>query len=104
MDALLCLVPRAAATGHAGPGDFFRENDGLLRRRGAAEAADLVYAGAQIIDTRLLGEMPEGAFSLNVVWDQMLAAGRLYGVVHAGGWADVGTPAGLARAEAAFGR
>ena len=104
MDALLCLVPREAAMGHAGPGDFFRAEGGLLRRRGAAEAADLVFAGAQIIDTRLLAEVPEGAFSLNVVWDRMLAAGRLYGVVHTGGWADVGTPAGLARAEAAFGR
>lgn len=104
MGALLCLVPRAAALGHEGPGDFFRADDGRLARRGAAAAADLVYAGAQIIETGGLAEMPAGAFSLNVVWDRMLAMGRVFGVVHAGGWADVGTPAGLARAEAAFGR
>jgi MurNAc alpha-1-phosphate uridylyltransferase len=30
----------------------------------------------------------------------MLAAGRLHGAVHEGGWIDVGTPAGLDAAEA----
>lgn len=104
MGALLCLVPREAALGHEGPGDFFRAGDGRLTRRGAAAAADLVYAGAQIIDTAMLAEMPAGPFSLNLVWDRMLTMGRVFGVVHAGGWADVGTPEGLARAEAAFGR
>jgi MurNAc alpha-1-phosphate uridylyltransferase len=34
----------------------------------------------------------------------MLAAGRLFGVVHGGGWADVGTPAGIALAEAELAR
>jgi MurNAc alpha-1-phosphate uridylyltransferase len=104
MDALLCLVPRAAATGHGGAGDFFRAADGRLARRGAAEAADYVYAGAQIIDTRRVAEVPEAAFSLNRVWDAMLAEGRLFGVVHAGGWADVGTPEGIALAEAELAR
>lgn len=104
MDALLCLVPRAAAVGHAGPGDFFRADDGGLTRRGDAAQADFVYAGAQIIDTRLLADFPDGAFSLNRVWDRMLATGRLHGLVHTGGWADIGTPAGLARAEAGTGR
>ncbi len=104
MGALLCLVPRDAAMGHAGPGDFFRSGEGELTRRGTEPLADFVYAGAQIIDTGALAEFPEGAFSLNLVWDRMLAEGRLFGVVHSGGWADIGTPAGLARAEAEFGR
>jgi MurNAc alpha-1-phosphate uridylyltransferase len=104
MDALLCLVPRAAATGHGGAGDFFRATSGRLARRGAAEAADYVYAGAQIIDTRRVAEVPEAVFSLNRVWDAMLAEGRLFGIVHAGGWADVGTPEGIALAEAELAR
>ncbi len=104
MGALLCLVRRDAAMGHRGAGDFFLGEDGRLVRRGTAAVADLVYAGAQIIDTGGLAEMPAGPFSLNLVWDRMLAAGRIYGVVHESGWADVGTPAGLAEAEAAFGR
>jgi MurNAc alpha-1-phosphate uridylyltransferase len=104
MDGLLCLVPRAVATGHAGAGDFFLGADGRLERRGEAAAADYVYAGAQIIETGGLARVQEQVFSLNLVWDSMLAEGRLYGVVHGGGWADVGTPAGIALAEAALAR
>ena len=44
--ARLCLVPRAAAVGHSGPGDFFLGVDARLARRGAAPAADYVYAGS----------------------------------------------------------
>jgi MurNAc alpha-1-phosphate uridylyltransferase len=63
-----------------------------------------VYAGAEIIATDGLADMPSGPFSLNMVWDRMLAAGRLYGFVHPGGWADIGTPLGLAHAEAGLDR
>jgi MurNAc alpha-1-phosphate uridylyltransferase len=101
--ALLALIPRAAAAGHAGAGDFFREPDGTLRRRGAAAAADFVYAGAQIIDTGALDGFA-GIFSLNRVWDALLAQGRLQGVVHRGGWVDVGRPEGIALAEAELAR
>jgi MurNAc alpha-1-phosphate uridylyltransferase len=104
MDALLCVVPRAAAEGHAGAGDFFLASDGRLERRGSAATADFVYAGAEIIATDGLADMPSGPFSLNMVWDRMLAAGRLYGFVHSGGWADIGTPLGLAHAEAGLDR
>ncbi len=102
MGALLLLVPRAAAVGHAGQGDFFRDPDGRLRRRGAAQTADHVFAGAQIIDPEVLSDFPAGAFSLNRVWDALIAEGRLFGVVFEGRWLDVGTPAGLARAQAEF--
>ena len=44
MGALLCLVPRADAIGHEGPGDFFLRPDGRVERRGPAPAADFVYA------------------------------------------------------------
>jgi MurNAc alpha-1-phosphate uridylyltransferase len=100
MGALLCLVPRAAATGHTGPGDFFLAPDRGLQRRGEALAADYVYAGAQIIDTATLDGFDAPVFSLNAVWDRLLAESRLFGVVHPGGWVDVGRPEGLALAEA----
>ena len=103
--ALLALVPRAGAIGHTGAGDFFRDPaDGRLTRRGAAAAADFVYAGAGIIDTAALADFPEGVFSLNAVWDRLNAEGRLRGVVHAGGWVDVGRPEGMALAEAELAR
>lgn len=100
MGALLSLVPRPAAVGHGGPGDFFLGPDGRLVRRGAAARAEYVYAGAEVIDTGALAGFDAGVFSLNPVWDALAARGRLRGLVHAGGWADVGTPEGIALAEA----
>ena len=100
LGGLLCLVPRAAATGHAGPGDFFLGPDARLRRRGAAATADFVYAGAQIIDPAPVAAFPAKAFSLNPVWDALIAQRRLAGVVHPGGWVDVGRPEGIALAAA----
>lgn len=99
MDALLLLVPIDGAYGHSRPGDFFLDDD-RLRRRGEADRAPYVYTGAQILKRRLFDDAPAGAFSLNVTWDAAIADGRAYGVVHDGGWVDVGAPAGLADADA----
>jgi MurNAc alpha-1-phosphate uridylyltransferase len=98
--ALLAVVPRAAAIGHSGPGDFFRAEDGRLARRGDAPIADFVYAGAQIIDPAPVAAVPERVFSLNPVWDRLIAEGRLEGLPYPGGWVDVGRPEGIALAEA----
>jgi MurNAc alpha-1-phosphate uridylyltransferase len=102
--ALLSVVPRDAATGHAGPGDFFLAPDGRLFRRGSAETAPYVYAGAEIIDTATLDGFDDAVLSLNPVWDALIAQGRLFGVVHEGGWVDVGRPEGIALAEAVLAR
>ena len=99
--ALLAVVPRAAAIGHSGAGDFFLDaSSGVLSRRGAAPAADFVYAGAEILDTGVIAGFPEGVFSLNAVLDQLIAQNRVRGVVYGGGWVDVGRPEGIALAEA----
>ena len=95
MDALLLLVPHERATGHTGPGDFHFGADGRLAR-----GPGLVYAGAQIIRTEGLAAVEEEVFSLNLMWDRMLAEGRLFGAVHTGGWCDVGHPGGIGEAEA----
>ena len=102
MDALLMLVRRNRATGHAGPGDFFLNRDGRLARRGDAAEADYVYAGAQLVRTAPVANAPDSVFSLNTVWDGILAAGRAYGIVHPGLWVDVGRPDGIGLAEAAL--
>lgn len=104
MGALLCLVPRTSARGHAGAGDFHRDADGRLTRRGSDPRAGFVYAGAQILDTRALDGITEEVFSLNLVWDRLIAEGRLRGVVFPGPWVDVGTPEGIALAEAELAR
>jgi len=95
MDALLLLVPPARATGHTGPGDFHLGADGRLVR-----GPGLIYVGAQIIRTEGLGAVEDEVFSLNAVWDEMAATGRLFGAVHQGGWCDVGHPGGIVEAEA----
>ncbi len=100
MGALLALVPLGEARGHAGHGDFEIGDTGRLTRRGAAARASFVFAGAQIIDPATLDGMPSGAFSLNLVWDRLLAEDRLFGVVWHGVWVDVGRPEGIALAEA----
>lgn len=95
MDALLLLVPRTRATGHKGAGDFLLLGDGRLER-----GPGLVYVGAQILRTEGLAAVEEEVFSLNRLWDDMAARGRLFGTVHEGGWCDVGHPEGIAAAEA----
>ncbi|TCM79995.1 nucleotidyltransferase family protein [Rhodovulum steppense] len=95
MDALLLLVAADAARGYRGTGDFALDAEGRVSRAGPS-----VYTGAQIVRTDLLGDIAEETFSLNRVWDRAIAAGRLFGVLHAGGWCDVGHPGGIAEAEA----
>ena len=99
MDWLLLVAPRAAATGYDGRGDFTLLEDGRLRRRQAGEEAPLVFAGVSIARADAFAHAPEGAFSLNLLWDQALARGRLYGHELRGIWMHVGTPEALDEAE-----
>jgi MurNAc alpha-1-phosphate uridylyltransferase len=39
---------------------------------------------------------------MNLLWDQSIAQGRLYGIAHDGQWLHIGTPEALALAEAAL--
>lgn len=100
-DSLLLLVPVERAHGYTRAGDFFLDG-AVPRRRGAAERAPFVYTGAQIIAPAAFADVPAEPFSLNLVWDRLIAAGRLHAILHEGGWIDVGTPAGIGAAEAAL--
>lgn len=94
MDALLLCVPPEATIGHAGQGDFTTDAQGRAQR-----GPGLVFGGAQILRTEALADMPAGAFSLNRLWDRMLAEGRLFCHRYTGRWADLGHPEGLRLAE-----
>jgi N-acetyl-alpha-D-muramate 1-phosphate uridylyltransferase len=94
MDALLLLIPLQNALGHKGTGDFVLSDKGQLTR-----GAGLVYSGAQIIKPELTKAIPERSFSLNLVWDNLLQDGRLFGLSYTGQWCDVGSPDGITRAE-----
>ena len=99
MDALLLLQPLGEAVGFDGAGDFFIAGDGRLRRRGEAPAAPHAYTSIQIMHPRAFAGFGGGAYSNNAVWDRALAAGRLYGLVHDGGWCHVGRTGDIERAE-----
>jgi MurNAc alpha-1-phosphate uridylyltransferase len=94
MDALMMGVPPAHAMEHAGAGDFTIDTHGRLTR-----GAGLVYGGVQIIKTDLLAGISEQSFSLNLIWDRMLAKGTLHGLTYNGTWCDVGHPGGIVTAE-----
>jgi MurNAc alpha-1-phosphate uridylyltransferase len=104
MDALLLLVPRERAVGYDGAGDFHMDGDGRLVRRGEAASAPFVFTGLQVLRPELFDGAPDGAFSLNLLYDKAIAAGRLFGLEHTGRWFHIGTPAGLELAEAALGK
>jgi MurNAc alpha-1-phosphate uridylyltransferase len=101
MDALLLVVPHARANCHSGRGDFHMNAAGALKRRKPNGVAPFVYTGIQMVSKRLFdGELPEGPFSTNILWNRAIAAGRCFGAVHQGLWFDIGRPESIAAAEA----
>ena len=100
MDALLLLCPLAHALGCEGAGDFFRDRDGRLSRRGASATAPFIFTGVQLLHPRLFADAPAGAYSLNRHYDEAILGGRLFGLVHRGHMLHVGSPEGLAQADA----
>ena len=97
MDALLLLLPAEAALGHSGKGDFLLDPIGRISRANGVSAP--IYLGAQILKTQGLSAISEPFFSLNRLWDVAIGNGRAYGLIHHGGWCDVGRPEGIALAE-----
>jgi MurNAc alpha-1-phosphate uridylyltransferase len=99
LDAVLLLQRTTSALGYEGPGDFFLDPWGVLRRRREREVAPHLFAGLQVLHRRLFEGCSPGKFSLNPLWDRAIAAGRLAAIVHDGEWYHIGTPEGLALAE-----
>lgn len=94
MDALLVGLRPENTIGHTGTGDFLIDNDGHATR-----GPGLIYGGVQIIKPDGLDQIPDKVFSLNLMWDKMLAAQRLFIIEYPGKWCDVGHPAGIEMAE-----
>lgn len=98
MDALLLLVPKSRALGHLGKGDFHLSDRGS--DCGTIHfAPEHIYTGAQIIKTEGLADIHQSKFSLLLLWQQLIAKNRIYGLLHPGGWCDVGRPEGITIAE-----
>jgi MurNAc alpha-1-phosphate uridylyltransferase len=103
MDVLLLLANASTATGWANRGDFAMDQNGRLTRAGKSEMTPFVYAGAGIWKPELFRDRPE-VFSLNRIFDEAAARGRLHGLRLDGVWMHVGTPDAIPEAEEALGR
>jgi MurNAc alpha-1-phosphate uridylyltransferase len=99
MDSLLLLQPTATAIGYGGPGDFLMDPEGRLIRRPEWGVAPFLYSGIYICHPRLFDDSPDGAYSVNILWDRAIEAGRLYGIRHDGEWYHVSTPQQLGEVE-----
>lgn len=106
LDTLLTVVPQARVAGLFNHADFTLREDGTLVRVPRTPTAEggtqegVVYAGVHMTRLRPVLAVPEQRFSLNVVWDAQLQDGRVGGWTYGGPWAEVGTPTGLAAAQA----
>lgn len=103
MDGVLLLHDPSRALGYDGDGDFVVNDDGRLTRKRDAvdDAPAYVFTGVQLLHPRLFNDAPPGsAYSLNILYNKALAAGRLYGLVHDGEWFHVGTPQARDETEA----
>lgn len=98
-DALLLLHNTVCAFGYEGRGDFNIGPDGMLARRTERQVVPYLFTGLQILHPRLFEGCPEGAFSLNRLYDRAQESDRLFGIVHDGEWLHVGTRQALDRVE-----
>lgn len=102
MDTLMLVAPLAASIGYDGLGDFQMDPMGRLTRQSGSKMAPFVFAGVSIAHPRLFESAPQGAFSLNTLWNKAIEKERLFGLRLEGIWMHVGTPEALAQAETAL--
>lgn len=106
MDMAMLCVRIEDTTGHDGKVDFAMGGKGDLVRYRPVDATmpdgeGVIYAGAIVMDSRLLEDAPAGPFNLNIYFDRAIAANRLYGLILDGHWVTAGTPEAIASAEEA---
>jgi MurNAc alpha-1-phosphate uridylyltransferase len=100
MDAVLLLHRGAQVASEVGAGDFAVDEWGVPRRPHENEQVPYIFAGVQILSPRLFQDAPAAPFSMNLIWDRAIEAGRLRVIIHDGIWFHLSTPPDLARAEA----
>lgn len=98
MDVLLLVASAVATIGWGNRGDFALNQDGTLRRPNKGEVAPFAYTGVAILKPDAFAGRPE-AFSLNRIFDDAAAKGRLAGLRLDGIFMHVGTPEALIEAE-----
>lgn len=101
MDILLLLQPVAAMQLTEGVGDYDLLPDGRAVRN-RAKTGTHMFAGIRLCRPEIFADTPDGKFSFLTLMDAAEAAGRLYGLAHAGDWHHISTPDDLAAVDAAM--
>lgn len=99
-EGVLLLHRTTQVAGETGDGDFALDAWGQPRRPEEHELVPYLFAGVQILSPALFADPPAAPFSMNLIWDRAIAAGRLRAIVHDGVWFHLSTPPDLRRAEA----
>ena len=99
MDELLLLADTKRGLGFPGAGDFFRDDEGVLSRRGDAVSAPWAYAGVRILKPQLYDGAPVEPFSANRIWNDLIPKARLHGLPLDRFWLHVGDPDAMKHAE-----
>lgn len=92
---LLCVHPRNA-TGFARSHDFCLDPQGRITRD---YGAPVIYGGVALLGKKLFEDTPDGAFSLNDMFEAALERETLMGLALNAPWFHVGDPQALADAE-----
>lgn len=79
-------------------GDFFLDESGWLRRRGAAQVG-CTYAGIGVYSPAMFAGLAPGKLPLRPLMDAAIDAGTLGGEFYTGRWRDIGTPQRLAELD-----
>ncbi len=99
MDIALLVMETAKARGFPERGDFMRTPDGRLGRHNAPVPRSHVFISARIVSPTLFEGITERVFSMNRLFDEAEARGRLFGLEHRGTCFHVGTPHDLEAAN-----
>lgn len=100
MEFLMLLANPNRTLGYSGAGDFvYSDEAGRLRRRQQGDTDAMVFTGVSITHPRAFESAPAGKFSMNVLWDDAIARGRVFGQTLDGTWMHIGTPDALRAAE-----
>ncbi len=92
---LLCVHPRDAS-GFGRSHDFCLSPQGLVTRD---YGAPVIYGGVALVGKKLFEGTPDGAWSLNDLFEQCIERETIFGVALDAPWFHVGDPEALAEAE-----
>ena len=78
-------------------------NDAAIINKTLERVAERVGDPASVVFQRLFADSPDGAYSVNVLWDRAIEQERLFGIRHDGEWYHVSTPQHLKEVERELG-